>query len=117
MLSRKKTAKSVRIYQNNAIKKDQTGGHTTIKTLLYEEIKKIPGWGIDKHVGKKLVKNGEEKSARKTIREYLYRYILEGDTDDSDHSDLEEKAGMTIEEQDEELGALIAIDEKETPFQ
>ncbi|PKK66128.1 hypothetical protein RhiirC2_754017 [Rhizophagus irregularis] len=136
MLSRKKTAKSVRIYQNNAIKKDQTGGHTTIKTLLYEEIKKIPGWGIDKHVGKKLVKNvsayvkrrhpyiyntnflvqGEEKSARKTIREYLYRYILEGDTDDSDHSDLEEKAGMTIEEQDEELGALIAIDEKELDY-
>ncbi|RIA81764.1 hypothetical protein C1645_836447 [Glomus cerebriforme] len=136
MLSRKKTAKSVRVYQNNAIKKDPTGGHTTIKTLLYEEIKKTPEWGIDKYIGKKLIKNvsayvkrhhpyiyntnfleqGEEKSARKTIREYLYRYILERDTDDSDLSDLEDKAGMTIEEQDEELGALIAIDEKELDY-
>src|ERR1043165_1782423 len=100
-------------YQNNAIKKDPTGGHTTIKALLYEEIKKILEWGIDKYVGKKLTKNvsayvkrhhpyiyntnfleqGEEESARKTIREYLYRYILERDTDDSDLSDSEDKAG------------------------
>ncbi|CAG8502764.1 2767_t:CDS:2 [Funneliformis caledonium] len=104
MLSRKKTAKSVRAYQNNAIKKDPTGGHTTIKALLYEEIKKIPEW------------EGEEKSARKTIREYLYQYILERDIDDSDLEDTINTAGMTIEEQDEELGALIAIDEKELDY-
>ncbi|CAG8437444.1 6187_t:CDS:2 [Funneliformis mosseae] len=91
MLSRKKTAKSVCAYQNNAIKKDPTGGHTTIKALLYEEIKKIPEC------------ESEEKSARKTIKEYLYQYILERDIDDSDLEDTTNTAGMTIEEQDEEL--------------
>jgi hypothetical protein len=29
-------------YQNNAIKKEPTEEHTTIKALLYEELKKIP---------------------------------------------------------------------------
>src|SRR5688572_18153037 len=101
-------------YQNNAIKKGLTEGHTTIKALLYEELKKIPEGEINKYTGKKLRKNvsayvkrrhpyiyntnflekGEEKSARKTIREYLYRYIQERDTDDSDLEDTTNKAGM-----------------------
>ena len=46
------------------------------------------------------MEQGEEKSARRTIREYLYRFILERDTDDSDLEDLEDttnKAGMTYD--------------------
>ncbi|PKK65032.1 hypothetical protein RhiirC2_715852 [Rhizophagus irregularis] len=81
---------------SNPVKKDSTEGHTTIKLLLYEEIENIPDYGINKY-GKKLTKNvsvyvkrhhryifntnflekGEETRARKTIREYLYCYVLE----------------------------------------
>ncbi|CAI2191653.1 3497_t:CDS:10, partial [Funneliformis geosporum] len=66
-------------------------GHTT---NLYEEIKKIPEWEIDKYIGKQLIRNIS-----------AYREIP--------MTDLEDTAGMTIEEQDEELGDLIAIDENE----
>jgi hypothetical protein len=77
---------------------------TEIKELLFEEIKKIPEWNINKYPGKNLSKNvyayvkwrhkyiahtnfldkGEEKGARKTIREYLYRYLPEKESIDSD---------------------------------
>jgi hypothetical protein len=93
-------------YYDNAIKKDSTKGHTTIKSLLYEEIENIPDYGINKY-GKKLIRNvsayvkrrhryifntnflekGEEKSARKTIREYLYRYVQDNESDSEDRTD------------------------------
>ncbi|PKC14042.1 hypothetical protein RhiirA5_409882 [Rhizophagus irregularis] len=86
-------------YYDNAVKKDSTKGHTTIKSQLYEEIENIPDYGINKY-GKKLTRNvsayvkrrhryifntnflekGEEKSARKTIREYLYFYVQDNES-------------------------------------
>ncbi|RIA91087.1 hypothetical protein C1645_822481 [Glomus cerebriforme] len=127
---RQKTASSILAYQNNAIKNDSTKGHTRIKELLFEEIRKIPGWSPDKYPGKNLSKNvyayvkrrhkyivntnflekGEEKKAKKTIREYLYQYL---ETSDSDFETTTDKAEMTADELSEELGALIAIDESE----
>ncbi|PKY52575.1 hypothetical protein RhiirA4_425380 [Rhizophagus irregularis] len=131
-----RSAKTVREYYDNAIKKDSTKGHTTIKSLLYEEIENIPDYGINKY-GKKLIRNvsayvkrrhryifntnflekGEEKSARKTIREYLYRYVQDNESDSEDRTDGTNE--MTPNERDEELVALLEIDENEldyTPF-
>ncbi|CAB4430008.1 unnamed protein product [Rhizophagus irregularis] len=108
----------------------QSAGHTRIKDLLFDEIKKIPGWDPDKYPGKNLSKNvyayvkrchkyiyntnflekGEEKKARKTIREYFYQYI---ETSDSDFKIITDKDKMTADELSEELGALVAIDESE----
>ncbi|CAB5327136.1 unnamed protein product [Rhizophagus irregularis] len=130
MMSRKKTALSIRSYQNNAINKDSTEGHTTIKYLLSEEIKKIPGWSPNKYPGKNLNKNvyayvkrrhkyivntnflekGEEITAKKTIREYLYQYLK---TSDSNFKPTTDKAEMTADELSEELGALLAIADSE----
>ncbi|GET63466.1 hypothetical protein GLOIN_2v1477844 [Rhizophagus irregularis DAOM 181602=DAOM 197198] len=130
-MSKIRSAKTAREYCDNAVKKDSTEGHTTIKSLLHEEIEKIPDYGINKY-GKKLTKNvsayvkkrhryifntnflekGEEKSARVTIREYLFRYVLEKDNE----SGSEDKADITNEmtpiERDEELGALMEIEDK-----
>ncbi|CAB4446967.1 unnamed protein product [Rhizophagus irregularis] len=98
--------------------------------IFFDEIKKIPGWDPDKYPGKNLSKNvyayvkrchkyiyntnflekGEEKKARKTIREYLYQYI---ETSDSDFKIITDKDEMTADELSEELGALVAIDESE----
>ncbi|CAB4492062.1 unnamed protein product [Rhizophagus irregularis] len=90
-MSRKKTALSIRSYQNNAINKDSTEGHTTIKYLLSEEIKKIPGWSPNKYPGKNLNKN----------------------TSDSNFKPTTDKAEMTADELSEELGALLAIADSE----
>ncbi|PKY44783.1 hypothetical protein RhiirA4_459187 [Rhizophagus irregularis] len=131
-MSRKKTALSIlfRSYQNNGINKDSTEGHTTIKYLLFEEIKKIPGWSPNKYPGKNLNKNvhayvkrrhkyivntnflekGEEITAKKTIREYLYQYLK---TSDSNFKPTTDKAEMTADELSEELGALLAIADSE----
>ena len=69
----------------------------------------MPEWKTNKYPGKNLIKNvsvyvkrrhkyivktnflekGEEKNARKAIREYLYRYLPEIETGDSD-SDSED---------------------------
>ncbi|GES82172.1 hypothetical protein GLOIN_2v1477844 [Rhizophagus clarus] len=132
-MSRKKTAISVIAYQDNAIKKYSTEDHTEIKELLSEELKKIPGWNISKYPGKNLSKNvyayvkrhhkcitntnylekGEEKGARKTIREYLYRYLPEKESVDSDFETTAVKAETTTDMRYEELGTLISVDEGE----
>ncbi|GBC36805.2 hypothetical protein GLOIN_2v1769465 [Rhizophagus irregularis DAOM 181602=DAOM 197198] len=129
-MSRKKTALSILSYQNNAINKNSTEGHTTIKYLLSEEIKKIPGWSPNKYPGKILNKNvyayvkrrhkyivntnflekGKEITAKKTIREYLYQYLK---TRDSNFKPTTDKAEMTADELSEELGALLAIADSE----
>ncbi|CAG8769064.1 8723_t:CDS:2, partial [Rhizophagus irregularis] len=84
--------------------------HTTIKYLLSEEIKKIPGWSPNKYPGKILNKNGKEITAKKTIREYLYQYLK---TRDSNFKPTTDKAEMTADELSEELGALLAIADSE----
>ncbi|PKK57760.1 hypothetical protein RhiirC2_721012 [Rhizophagus irregularis] len=132
-MSRKKTAISVIAYQDNAVKKYSTEGHTEIKELLSEELKKIPGWNMSKYPGKNLSKNvyayvkrrhkyitntnflekGEEKGAGKTIKEYLYRYLPEKESIDSDFETTAVKAEATTEMRYEELGTLISVDEGE----
>ncbi|CAB4388031.1 unnamed protein product [Rhizophagus irregularis] len=99
-MSRKKTAISVIAYQDNAVKKYSTEGHTEIKELLSEELKKIP-------------EKGEEKGAGKTIKEYLYRYLPEKESIDSDFETTAVKAEATTEMRYEELGTLISVDEGE----
>ncbi|PKC56848.1 hypothetical protein RhiirA1_401836 [Rhizophagus irregularis] len=134
MESRKKTAKAIREYQYNAVKKN-TEGFITIKELLFEEIEKIPGWKIEKYPKKNLVKNvsayvkrrhqyvinmnflekGQENSAKETIKKYLYRYPPEKETSNSVSNAVltteTTETVMTMDEQDEELGTLIAVDE------
>ncbi|PKK60347.1 hypothetical protein RhiirC2_792910 [Rhizophagus irregularis] len=136
MESRKKTAKAIREYQYNAVKKN-TEGLITIKELLFEEIEKIPGWKIEKYSKKNLVKNvsayvkrrhqyvintnflekKQENGTRETIRKYLYRYPPEKETSNSVSNAVltteTTETVMTMDEQDEELGALIAVDENE----
>ncbi|GBC07434.1 hypothetical protein RclHR1_07460010 [Rhizophagus clarus] len=112
------------------LKKNSAEGHTTIKSLLYEEIEKIPDYGINKYE-KKLTKNikrhhryifntnflekGEEKSARKTIKEYLYHYVLEKDNESGSEDEPDRTNEMTYK-RDKELGALIEIDENELDY-
>ncbi|CAB4480980.1 unnamed protein product [Rhizophagus irregularis] len=121
-----RSVKTVREYYDNAVKKDSTKGHTTIKSQLYEEIENIPDYGINKY-GKKLTRNvsayvkrrhryifntnflekGEEKSARKTIREYLYFYVQDNESGSENRTNGTNE--MMPNERNEELVALLEL--------
>ncbi|RIA82883.1 hypothetical protein C1645_834673 [Glomus cerebriforme] len=107
-------AKKLKINKNNfTISKNKLQlcyirGLHSIKLYLVENGLQIAAKNFEGNIEKihLLELHGEEIGAKKTIREYLYRYLLEKEIIDSEFENTTDKSEMTNNERIGELGAL-----------